>query len=228
MAGTTITFPMVLARLDYANRLTEADYRGVTVDPRETICRYVEFAGTKGIKYERYVNSDENLAYPHRLTRNNFRNSKKVNSQGWHYSWVEDLIDRDWPELARVPLDADALETDAFDADAIAVLVALCQYRGIRVANATKLLYQKRPRLIPILDVLARKALGVHWAGGDDAFRDAFALGFRRVREVAAHRNNARVLSDVTAWLESDPGLTGGLPLSRLRILDILAWQVGR
>jgi len=67
--------------------------------------------------------------------------------------------------------------------------------------------------------------LGVHWTR---SYREAFALGFQRVREVAAYANNAEVVSDLTAWLEAEPDLTRGVALSRLRILDILAWQVGR
>ena len=65
------------------------------------------------------------------------------------------ILGRDHDILAAIPLDADALETDAYDGHVGQLLELLLAHCGIRIANATKLLYQKRPRLIPVLDKLA-------------------------------------------------------------------------
>jgi hypothetical protein len=177
-----------------------------------------------GVAYERYVRSRENLLHPNCLTRSNFSNARKVSSQGWSYAAVEPLIDRTLPSLERIPLDADLFLSDACDIDAIDALDTVFGHPGIRVANATKLLYQKRYKLIPILDVYVRQALDVPYYRETYTGRRAFELGFRKFREVANYAHNDRALSAIESYLKGHPEITGGMDLSRLRIIDILAW----
>ncbi len=226
-APVMITFPSVMSRRMYDGQVS-AEIVSCSVDGRELLRQYCEREGTLGLAYERYVQSAENRKAPHRLTRENFRNTKRLSSQGWRYKSVATLIDRYWPQLERVPTDADLLKTASHDADIIAVLVDVCDWPGINVSNATKLLYQKRPYLVPILDVFARMALNVPQmrGRGPQAHREDFERGFEQVRAVARYGTNIAALSQLEAWIRCDQSPTD-VPLSRLRIIDILAWMMG-
>jgi hypothetical protein len=161
------------------------------------------------------------------MTAKYFENAARVRARGWSYSGVSPLIDLDWPELVRIPPDADLFDSDDFEGAAVTALTSLYGHRGIQIANAGKLFYQKRPGLIPILDNNARQALNVPWLrtnGGEEVFR----LGFQRIREVTRYSENRGVLEQLHEWVSLNPSLTGGLTLSRLRILDILAWGIIR
>jgi hypothetical protein len=176
---------------------------------------------TKGVAYERFVQSDATRACPNCLTEDNFRQTKNVNSQGWSYQHVTPLIGRTLPQLERIPLDADLFATSEFDGHVVNLISELVKTRGIQFPNATKLLYQKRPGLIPIFDDLARRAMGFYWIKSNE---EAALFGLKKFRELGNYGRNREALTRLQSWLASEPRLTGGLTLSRLRILDILAW----
>lgn len=223
-----ITFPQVLRRLDYARNIHHVDCRSITVDGRESLTRYFREMYL-GVGYERYVHSSENRSEPNCLTRGNFTNAVNVRARGWSYAGVEHLINSPWSQLERIPPDADLFETEAYDAEAVEMLTALClKAKGIQVANACKLFYQKRPRLIPILDSHVRQVMNVYWIGdkAPDDYRAVFRLGFQRFRELVTFGDNMNSLNRIREWLASEPPETLGLPLSSVRIIDILAWSV--
>lgn len=89
------------------------------------------------------------------------------------------------------------------------------------------MLYQKRPRLVPILDSYARCSFNIPWIR-DDSDTDAVQLGIARIRAVAHYGPNPATLVALRAWLQANPDVTGQVPLSPLRILDILAWATVR
>lgn len=219
------TFPRVIRTgLNYQGKLTPTDHQRVDVpDARKVIGWYFRQM-YDGVAYERFVHSEANRSSPNTLTRENFEYTRKVTGIGWSYVDVEGLIGRTFEELEQIPVDADIFETTALDTPAVRLLTHLHDdWKGIAVANATKLLYQKRPRLIPILDDFARRAMGVHWTSDTPS---AFALGFSRVREVAAFGWNPQSLDRLLVWLADNPDATAGLALSRLRVVDVLAWCV--
>jgi hypothetical protein len=75
---------------------------------------------------------------------------------------------------------------------------------------------------VPILDQYARQAFNIPWEDG------MLPGAIRRVRAVAAFGPNPVTLAALADWLRDDPGVTGGMPLSRVRLLDILAWGLIR
>lgn len=216
-----VTFPAVLDHLNYEHRVTR---RSVTVDAADILHWYCREWATLGMRYERFVHSDENRAHPHSITRANVSNSTNLRSRGWSWAILEPYLDRPQPELARIPVDADLLTTSAYDADVAALVNRFAALRGVKLANATKFLYQKRPALIPVLDELARRAFGVHWLkGGYGDWSHVLALAFTNIREF--DRRNAAALDRLEAWLAEQPDLTDGLRFTRLRLIDILAWS---
>jgi len=102
----------------------------------------------------------------------------------------------------------------------------ICRTEGIDVANATKLLYQKRPLLFPILDKNVRRIMSIYWVGQYSAadYIEVFKLALHRFREIVTHGPNEDSLQRIQQWLEAEPSVTQGISLSKLRIIDILAW----
>ncbi|HEV3258742.1 MAG TPA: DUF6308 family protein [Gemmataceae bacterium] len=259
-----VTFPHVIRpRLKYVHQMNSSDYVRVTVpDGRDMIRWYFE-APSRGRKYEEGVQSTWNRASPNALTKENLVNARNARSQGWSYEDVKPLLSQSYPELERIPPEADLLETNRYDADAIQLLERFLVCRGLKVANVSKLFYQKRPRLIPILDDFVRRAMNIPYLWDDESGRQrglkrlaektvscqhagpalqvlalwlepepdlgAFGLGFRQFRHYAGASNNARALESLMAWIAGKGSDIDQIPkISRLRILDILAWGTVR
>lgn len=215
-----VTFSRVLAKLNWAHHLMASDYTTAQVDAKETLQTYFRTMNL-GVEFERHVQSQENRSSPNSLTRSNFSNARRLHSQGWSYNSVGELIDCEFDQLAAIPEDASLFAGAQYDDDLIDLLDELCGATGIQVANATKLVYQKRPALVPILDQYARESLGIGWVNDN---REFFRYAFRRVRDFESRWATALTATEV--WLKEEPGITGGLNLSRIRIIDILAWFV--
>src|SRR5262245_54168427 len=89
----SVTFPRVLRRLDYPDRLRELDYCQITVDGREMVQWYFDEM-FDGRRYEQYVQSEQNRRNPDCLTDRDFGNAARVRARGWSYSGVATLINR--------------------------------------------------------------------------------------------------------------------------------------
>jgi len=217
-----ITFPEVLDRLDYPNRVTAAP---VTIDAVAWITSYFQEM-TGGVEYERFAQEELAKGSLNALSSENFSNIRNVSGRGWSGTDVEPLFGKAIPELERIPVAADVFKTKEFDRDVARAVHSLCQVKGIEIANATKLLYQKRPRLIPILDSYARQALNLPW--NDDysfeGYRSVVAGALWNIRDI--ERRNSDELKQLENWLNRERQVTHGLKLSRLRIVDILAWGI--
>jgi hypothetical protein len=222
MSGPRVVLPYVLPRLDWGHRLGKADYREVSVPAVELLSEYFTEMNL-GVAYERFVQGPENRSRPHELTEGNWRAAFLVHARGMSRATMADLLGRTLPELESVPPDADLFETREFDDPVVALVRRLTARRGVAVANATKLLYQKRPRLVPVVDGLFRHAFGVHWLEGD--WGDVMRLALERLRAVAARPGNAEPLAAVDRWMRSPAAVTSGLVLSRVRVLDVLGWM---
>ena len=216
-------FPSVMSRLDWAEKLSPWDYRCLAVDGERLLRKYwAEMC--RAVQYERFIHSDANRRNPDMLTQENLSNAFDLGARGFSYSALCGWMDKPIRALAEIDPEADAFVTEDFDRKAAGLFADLCMVRGVKAANATKILYQKRPRLFPVLDQYARCAVNVPYIGNDDRkdYEQVLLLALRRVREVGSTGANAATL----ARLESiGPEVTTGIRLSRVRIIDILAWM---
>jgi hypothetical protein len=220
-ATIRIRFPRVLGELNYAHRVSR---HPVEIDGIETLQWYCSWA-TDGIKYERYVQSAENLANPNSLTTGNVSNLSSVRGRGWSWASLNGFLNHPLRELESIPVDASLFLTKRYDDIIIQLVNSFCQLRGTKLANATKLLYQKRRGLIPIVDEFARRVFDLPWIdGAPDDFSKVLRMAFAHIREIESL--NAAGLDELQAWSIAHPEETGGLSFSRLRLIDILAWGV--
>jgi hypothetical protein len=219
------TFPRFLSKLDYVDRLSWSDRARRSVHPIETVAYYVQHM-SMGMAYQRHVVSPLNRNAPNRLTSEDLRNAMNLHSRGWSWSDVSEILDVDFPELASIPVDADLLATDSHDEPLAGLLHRLCLVRGIEIANATKFLHQKRPALVPILDAYARRSLNVPWLRSYEksAYQSVFRTAFSSIRELCRDEANRVALEGAEAWLGEEA--VERFAFTRVRIIDILAWQV--
>lgn len=90
----------------------------------------------------------------------------------------------------------------------------LISHKGLAIAVTTKVLHRHRPGFIPIVDSVVAGQLGVGYRPKDAA---TLSTAMRKLRTLGAPHADA--LATIKRRLES-----GGITLSRLRILDILVW----
>lgn len=218
-----VTFPEVLTNGRAVRQATVA----VTVpDARVVIGRYFSEM-VSGWQYEASVRRPENWLLPNVLTIENWNAANLINADGWQWEQVESILfNRPLEKLAAIPFEAD-LERDWLGVgDPVQRLLCwMTELPGVGLANATKLLYQKRLGLIPILDRYVLQALGVKYAyrkpSGNivgpalDAFRQVMT------------RNQASVTA-VVNWLATNCWATHGLALSRVRVVEVVAWSLVR
>src|SRR5262249_47781928 len=140
----------------------------VTVDPVPTLTSYWQTMYL-GVAYEKCVHSQANRDHANIIAPQNYKNSRRIHARGRGFSeeTFGPLLGVPLKELEAIPLDADLFETKEFDKLARKLFCTLCMRRGIGAANATKILYQKRPRLFPILDQYFRCAIDLPWIGKD-------------------------------------------------------------
>jgi hypothetical protein len=200
------SFPEVIAtHLKYFDRLAPTDYTSADIpDGRRMLEWYFRWA-TSGRKYEQEIHEKWNADVPNALTRKNFANARRVSSIGWSYEGVADLIDQPLPELALVPAAADLFQSNRFDEHVIKLGERLMSIRGLQVANVTKLLYQKRPYLVPILDSWVRQATNVPYCWDGPSRRQA---GLSRTsNRKLQHGDGFTSLDNVCFWLDLDSNL---------------------
>ena len=212
-----VTFPhVILGELKYADRLAAADYQCITVPDGRQLLQWYFRTMTGAKEFEWYVQGAENRAQPDVLTRDNFTNIRRIAGIGWSNSEVAPLVDQALPELGQIPLDADLLKTNAYDDLVVRLVEGLSECRGIKITNASKLLYQKRPALIPILDSWVRQALNVPYTWDGDRQREAGLKFF--TQEVFPAQDAFPALAILALWFHFEPGLGPvGLGLRQVR-----------
>jgi len=258
-----ITFPHVIqTKLKSVDKLTSGDFLCVTLpDAREVIKWYWGSESTgisRGAQFEQFVQSAANQHEPNRVTWDNVKATSLIHGR-FADKLVADFVDRELDCLSKIPVQTDMFASREFDGLAVDLFSALLR-PGIQPANLTKLLYQKRPKLIPILDDFVRRAANVPYLWDEPEQQDkgiralrqralspdgncepiellnywltdepemgALALAFRQFRYLAGFANNAKAISNLTQWIESNPRMTSNLRLSKVRLLDILGWSV--
>lgn len=191
----------------------------VSEDVETELCRYYTVF-TDGLQYDEIVYSVENRGRSDTLLEINWKGLCELKGRGRRLATKPKLIGTELVALADVPDDASLFGGDQFD-DTLATLVGeLAEYDGISLANATKLLHQKRPGLVPILDSFAREAMGIENATDPSSIRHAL----HRVRLTAEDSRNSAALDVACSWVHAGNTPVGDRPVTRLRVLDILAW----
>jgi hypothetical protein len=89
---------------------------------------------------------------------------------------------------------------------------------------ASRLLYQKRPGVFPLLDGSYRKALNVR--PPQPSRRDMFQRLLSQTVSIAGDPLNAMTLDRVLTWAARHPASTRGLALTRVRLFNLLAAAV--
>lgn len=111
--------------------------------------------------------------------------------------------------LRKVPPEKADIEVDEWD-QKVADLIGELQRRGIGLATATKLLFIKRPFLIPMMDSAVQDCFGSRTPG-------KIMEGFRSALK---HQDNAKTLREVGDGLKRQLGFR----VSALRMLEQLIW----
>jgi hypothetical protein len=190
-------------------------------DAREAIKAYLE-VGVVPWRFEMAVRSPANLAAPNEISFGNWANSALLADEPAGWGEFEDLAPDLWAALEEVPLDADLFRDwvtvrepvlDLFEAVLVSPSVSLVQ--------ASALLYQKRPALIPVLDRPMRSALGI--TGGRPFSREAVAGCFERIVAVGNTPENRKALDQLLWWIAVQPWETSYVMLSRARVVGIIA-----
>jgi hypothetical protein len=140
--------------------------------------------------------------------------------------WEAVISDRKWAWLKALDPEWDAATTteDAWAKQDIhgrlvTAFGVLCgPHRGISVAS--KLLYFKRPRLIPLLDALVLEQLGVPVPGGNDNEERAAVAADLTTHLAAQARANRAALAALQVELGG-----AAADLSAIRLIDILLWS---
>jgi hypothetical protein len=221
-ASFRFEFPQVLKRRDWARNIRPSDIASeVIADAREAMGWYFR-ANKTAARYERAIHESWNLDRPHSLTKRNFSNAILIGSRGRSPVGATSIIDRELPEFERTPIDAD-LFTEGHEENFVALVKVIRPIRSVAITYACKLFYQKRRSLVPILEGFVRDALNVAWyATAEEVVRRAIT----RIRIVAEHGPNSATLKRLRQWLADNPKLTSGVPLSPVRLIDILAWSL--
>lgn len=222
-----LIFPSVLRELTYADSLSAKDRRSVSLSYEEALdlCRSYLRDMYLGVRYDGMIREDWNTSTPNKLVD---RNIEAANAIGARYKYQPDdpLVQVPIPALERIPVNADAFETDQFDGIAADILSYLDDFKGVDVSVASKLMHQKRSSYFPIFDMQARRVLGVPWTRGYGS--SDYQLLFTWYREAAFQDDNVATITRVADRLNSETDEGRRFCFARVRVLDILAWGISQ
>jgi hypothetical protein len=201
----------------------------VLPNPKKVLTHYCSAMGL-GRRYEAWVHSDENLKQPNRLLYENWKAAHWVHARGMSWKSMEEYFsdERDSPlPLSAISPDADLVNDWPILRSAVhALLVPLLRKRGVAAANATKLLYQKRPGLIPILDSAVCARLAGCW---DMKEADDVVDAIGKLRESMCGDGNLAELRRLKEWIRNAENVSlcpeARARISLMRLYDIVAWD---
>ena len=220
-----VVLPAILRALDHADKIKPADRRTVTLsfdDACKIMSDYLKDM-TSGVRYDRMVRGSANTSAPNMIVTENIEAANQILAR-FKYEKAEPFINKPLPGLDKIPIDADLFETDKYDSYAADVLLYLDDFDGVDVSVASKILHQKRPKLVPIFDALARRALNIPWTRGSNSA--AYEPLFTCFRSFTSSGENRAALDKLASWVNTSTELGRECQLSRVRTLDILAWSV--
>jgi hypothetical protein len=169
------------------------------------------------------VRESANTSAPNMIVTLNIEAANQILAR-FNYAKANPFLNKTLAGLDKIPATADLFETDAYDGYAADLLAYLDDFPGVGAAVAAKILHQKRPKLIPIFDVLARRALNIPYTygAGGVSYRPLFDC-FRRF---TSYSENAMAFEKLVLWVNTATSHGRECQLSRVRTLDILAWSV--
>jgi hypothetical protein len=220
-----VVFPAILPWLDYVDRITPKDCRRVTLSFDE-VCKIIgDYLKdmTSGVRYDRMLRQPANTSAPDMIVMENIEAANQILAR-FKYEKAEPFINKPLPGLDKIPADADLFETEKYDGYAADILAYLDDFDGLDVSVASKILHQKRPKLVPIFDVLARRALNIPWTRGTGGA--VYEPLFTCFRAFTSHGENGAALDKLASWVNTETEVGRECQLSRVRTLDILAWSV--
>jgi hypothetical protein len=199
VSNMNVVFPAILPTLDYSDRIKPADRRRLTLSFDE-VCKimgdYLKEM-TSGVRYDRMLRGAANMSAPNMIVMENIEAANQILAR-FKYEKAEPFLNKPVPALDKIPTDADLFETGKYDGYAADVLAYLDDFDGLDVSVASKILHQKRPKLVPIFDVLARRALNIPWTRGSGGavYEPLFAC----FRMFTTHGDNAAALDKLVSW----------------------------
>jgi len=220
-----LLFPQVLRQLEYDRNLGARDRRSVRLSIDAAINLLIAYSKDmyQGIAFDNQIRQQWNLADPHSICAENLNAARLIHAQGFSNSTFDTFLGQPFRGLVDIPADADLFTTTRFDRPAAIALAILDDLRGIATANSTKILHQKRPGLIPILDEFVRRALNLTWNEHEGI--PGYLRHFERYRAFRDVGENRAALDTIIARLPSSEARHfADKPL--VRIVDALAWSL--
>ena len=204
----------------------------IVADPQTVVTDYFREM-ILGRRFEEWAYSQENLGHPNRLLFKNWTAAFWIRARGMRWKsmkhFFSDSTDSPMP-LGAIRPQAELTTDWPAIRDAVAAVVSvLLREPRVAAANATKLLYQKRPALIPILDSVVCSKLAGSW---DLRRVDDVLLAIDAFRAAIMDRTNARSLGQLKRWIGTYDALSldrsARQRISVVRIYDLIAWKTGR
>jgi hypothetical protein len=164
----------------------------------------------------------EATAETDRLTFANWSNALVLSPDAQEWQTVAGTFGQSIPALRRIAPQADLLsDAGSVGPNAVEAFLLLTDKFNVEPTLASRLLYQKRPGVFPLLDGSYRKALNVR--PPQPSREEMFRRVLSQTVAIAGEQQNALTLDRVLIWAARRPGATGGLALTRVRLFNLLA-----
>lgn len=171
--------------------------------------------------FEARVRQPENLMSPHRFGIENLVTTALLGAPAPRWDDLEELNSDCEPILRSIPQSADLFcDWPAVEAPVRRIFRTLMESHGRSVSTASSLLYQKRPRLIPVLDRPLRLALNSPLSG--PARGDALLRAISQLKSIGDLPRNAAALARLEQYLGARPEVGRYLAFSRMRLLSLV------
>ncbi len=222
MSGEPATFVLRLPEVSLGSRkrskrtvgpLESGDCRSLLVE------RFHE--STDLWQFEARARLPEAAAETDRLTFANWSNALLLSPDAQDWQTVAGAFGAGIPALRRIPPQADLLgEWRSLQENALEAFLLLTDKFNVEATLASRLLYQKRPGVFPLLDGSYRKALNVRPPQPSRA--EMFQRLLTQTALVAGDPQNAMTLDRLLVWATRHPTATRGLALTRVRLFNLL------
>jgi hypothetical protein len=167
----------------------------------------------------------EATAETDRLTFVNWSNALLLSPDAQDWQAVAGAFGPSIPALRRIAPQADLLgDWRSLQENAVEAFLLLTDKFNVEPTLASRLLYQKRPGVFPLLDGSYRKALNVR--PPQPSREEMFRRILSQTVAIAGEPQNAMMLDRVLIWAARHPSSTRGLALTRVRLFNLLAGAI--
>jgi hypothetical protein len=223
MSGESASFVLRLPEVSLGSRKLKKR----TVGPLESgDCRSLlteQFRESTALwQFEARARLPEAAAETDRLTFANWSNAALLSLDAQEWQAVAGTFGQSIPALRRIAPQADLLgDWRSLQENAVEAFLLLTDKFNIEATFASRLLYQKRPGVFPLLDGAYRKALNVR--PPQPSRKEMFQRLLSQTVAIAGDPQNAMTLDRVLIWSARHPAATRGLALTRVRLFNLLA-----